>query len=141
MPRLKLESVCHGQSCFTRLEPLSGRISSVTQIFHEERKAASALTMHDLRPGNSRVDVTPGDRIGDKEGGGGGRDGDERGMMEHDEDTSGLEKEGIIPGGVFAGVGKFSPTPKSDSSERVELPQLQELDMKYAEETMLRWVD
>lgn len=144
-----------GRCYFSRLEPLSGRISSVTQVLPEGRQPATALTTSDYSCiGSSRMDVTPGDRPGEeKEGGGEGGGEEERGgggrgvgeggggVMEHGKDMSGSGKEGVagvIPGGVFAGVGEFLPTQKHHSSEEGQPPQLRDLDMKYAEEAMLR---
>ena len=89
-------------------------------------------------PDTQSMDVTAAGGRAGGEGGGG----DEPGLLEHDNREARLGGErggGDVPGGMFAGVGEFSPTQRNQTSEEDLPPQLADLDMKYTEESMLRW--
>ena len=104
-----------------RLQPLCGKVSSVTQVHPvsgEKTDSEAGLIGKSESSQRKEEDMEEGER---KE--------EARGEGEGEEKTT--------PGGVFAGVGKFSSTVKVNPKF---FPQLKDLDMNYVKEATLRFV-
>ena len=131
-----------------RLEPLSGHVSSVTQILSEKRKSRP-LTPTACLSGSGTEAATPHEdgggssshqerRMGADVRGAGESRMEEGGVGRDDEGVELVEsigkEAGMVEGGVFAGVGEFAAT----KSGTALLPRLRDLDMICAEEAVLR---
>jgi hypothetical protein len=75
-----------------RIQPLNGKISSVTQIVSEESKTGSPAPLHA---------VVEEPCVGS--------------LQEPTDSKSTASSHEVTEGGVFAGIGHFPPTPKPDS--------------------------
>ena len=115
-----------------RIQPLSGRISAVTQL-HSEAYVQSTLPTPSTQS-TSTSEEWPQD-TSTAEGGEGSKR-EDSGQTEGGENVASTAGHTVVPGGVFAGVGEFSSTlnPQAGSAGA----QMKDLKMKYAKDAMLR---
>ena len=108
-----------------RIQPLSGRISAVTQLPTPSTQSTSTNTTSEERPQDTST----------AEGGEGSKR-EDSGQTEGGENVASTAGQTVVPGGMFAGVGEFSSTlnPQVGSAGA----QMKDLKMKYAKDAMLR---
>lgn len=145
--------------CLCRIQPLSGQISAVTQVYSESYiQPVSTCTPLDLSQAQA---AAPGGGQGE---GGGGADDPVESVPPNPSQESGsamIEETPVtITGGMFSGVGEFPPTEKPQSSPRqfspppaapmggggeavvprtAAPPRLRDLNMRQVKEAALRY--
>ena len=118
-----------------RIQPLSGRISAVTQL-HSEAYVQSTLPTPSTQ--STSTNTTSEEWPQDTSTAEGGEESkrEDSGQTEGGENVASTAGQTVVPGGMFAGVGEFSSTlnPQVGSAGA----QMKDLKMKYAKDAMLR---
>lgn len=110
-----------------RIQPLSGRVSAVTQL-QSETYLRSPISTPGLQSTSS--DESCGRPASDAAAEVGREEEGQREENEGEEDTASVASHGDM----FAGVGEFSQPPQSSAPQA----QMKDLNMKYARDAMLR---
>ena len=102
--------------CSLRLQPVSGKITSVTQIENDTSLTGAGDTMQG--EGEGEGEGKGGEREGEGEGKGGEEEGEGDGEA-GEEERGKIDGRTEYAGGRFAGVGDFEPTVQKPANKKV----------------------